>query len=306
MPFTRKILTSIAVAAAIFFVIALWANWKEMVAALASFRWWTLPICLLLAFGNYVVRFFKWHYYVRILRIPLDRTLSLKVFFSGLLMSVSPGKFGEVFKSFLVKESVGTPISRSAPIVLAERFTDFVALAIMSLLGLAILPKEYRFLLWIAFGIIALTLVLVAWRSAMFRLIDLMAHVPGFSSRTDKLHNAYQSVYSLIAPRPLMWATAISIGSWFFECLAFAGVRKSAAASSGNLYLCFRDDCRRHCNDRSGGNGTDRGSNGRLLVLPGSFERHGGLRDVSHSPLHSLVCRGRRHDYPVSQPRLVR
>lgn len=222
MPFTRKILTSIAVAAAIFFVIALWANWKEMVAALASFRWWILPICLSLAFGNYVVRFFKWHYYVRILRIPLDRTLSLKVFFSGLLMSVSPGKFGEVFKSFLVKESVGTPISRSAPIVLAERFTDFVALAIMSLLGLAILPKEYRFLLWIAFGIIALTLVLVAWRSAMFRLIDLMAHVPGFSSRTDKLHNAYQSVYSLIAPRPLMWATAISIGSWFFECLAFA------------------------------------------------------------------------------------
>ncbi|MFH1740227.1 MAG: lysylphosphatidylglycerol synthase transmembrane domain-containing protein [bacterium] len=222
MPFTKKILTSVVVAAAIFLIIALFAKWENILASLASFRWWTLPICLALAFGNYVVRFFKWDYYVRILDIPLPRSTSIKIFFSGLLMSVSPGKFGEVFKSFLVKGTVGTPISRSAPIVLAERFTDFVALALMSLMGLAILPASYRYLLWIAFGIIALTLVLVAWRSAALGLIALLGRIPGIAGRVDKLVHAYESVYILIAPKPLLWATAISVASWFCECLAFS------------------------------------------------------------------------------------
>ncbi len=222
MPFTKKILTSIAVAAAIFLIIGLWANWQAVLTTLASFRWWTLPICLVLAFGNYVVRFFKWDYYVRILEIPLSKRVSAKTFFSGLLMSATPGKFGEVFKSFLVKESVGTPISRSAPIVLAERFTDFIALALMSLLGLAILPDEYRYLLWIAFGVILSILILVAWRSAVLRLIGFLERLPWIGSRAEKLVHAYESTYVLIAPKPLVWATAISVASWFCECLAFS------------------------------------------------------------------------------------
>jgi uncharacterized protein (TIRG00374 family) len=221
MPFTKRILTSIALAAAIFLAMALWAKWEDVVHALASFQWWTLPICLVFAFSNYVVRFVKWDYYVRILHIPLPRHISRKIFFSGLLMSATPGKFGEIFKSFLVKETVGTPISRSAPIVLAERFTDFVALALMSLLGLAILPKSYRFLLWIAFGGILLILVLVAWRSAALRMVVVLGRIPGIAGRADKLVNAYESVYALIAPAPLIWATAISVASWFCECLAF-------------------------------------------------------------------------------------
>lgn len=221
MPFTKRILTSIALAAAIFLFFALWAKWRDVVTALAEFRWWILPICLALAFSNYVVRFIKWDYYVRILQIPLPRDISIKIFFSGLLMSVTPGKFGEVFKSFLVKETVGTPISRSAPIVLAERFTDFVALALMSLLGLTILPENYRFLLWIAFGGIALALLLVAWRSAALSVITLLGRIPWIAGRVDKLMHAYESVYALIAPGPLVWATAISVASWFCECLAF-------------------------------------------------------------------------------------
>ena len=222
MPFTRKILTSIAIAGAIFLIIALWANWEEVLSTLASFRWWTLPFCLLLAFSNYIVRFLKWHYYVRILEIALPKKMSAKIFFSGLLMSATPGKFGEVFKSFLIKECVGTPISRSAPIVLAERFTDFVALALMSLLGLAILPEKYRYLLWIAFGGILAILVVVAWRSAVLRLIAWLEKVPGIGPRAEKLVHAYESTYALIAPKPLLWATVISVASWFCECLAFS------------------------------------------------------------------------------------
>lgn len=54
---------------------------------------------------------------------------------SGLVMSVTPGKMGELLKSYLVKQVNGTSISKTAPIVFAERATDFLSLTIMALIG---------------------------------------------------------------------------------------------------------------------------------------------------------------------------
>lgn len=73
-------------------------------------------------------------------------------------MSVTPGKIGEVFKSYLLKEQIGTPISKSAPIVFAERITDFLSLVLLSLTGA--LMFGYGTNLIIGFGILFILTVL--------------------------------------------------------------------------------------------------------------------------------------------------
>ena len=50
-------------------------------------------------------------------------------------MSVTPAKLGEVLKSVLVKEITGEPISKTAPIILAERITDFLSLLLIAIVG---------------------------------------------------------------------------------------------------------------------------------------------------------------------------
>ena len=50
-------------------------------------------------------------------------------------MSVTPGKVGELFKSALLYELKRTPVSQSAPIVVAERITDLLALVILTAIG---------------------------------------------------------------------------------------------------------------------------------------------------------------------------
>ncbi|MCK7516981.1 MAG: flippase-like domain-containing protein [Ignavibacteriales bacterium] len=42
---------------------------------------------------------------------------------------------GELLKSYLVKQVNGTSISKTAPIVFAERATDFLSLTILALAG---------------------------------------------------------------------------------------------------------------------------------------------------------------------------
>ncbi len=220
MDFKKKILITICFAAAFYLAGCIWAGWEKIVSALSAFQWWLLPVCLLLAFANYLVRFTKWHYYLHLLDIPLERKQSFHVFLAGLVMSATPGKFGEVYKSYLVKSINGTPMSKSAPVVLAERFTDFVALLIMSLLGITLIPNGIL-VFSISIGIVAFILILATWKSAGEKTISYLEKMPLIGKSADKLRVAYESVYRLISPVPLVWATGISIASWFCECLAF-------------------------------------------------------------------------------------
>lgn len=220
MNFKKKLVVTIAISAALYLVWCIWTGWSGIVSAFSVFEWRILPLCLGLAFGNYVIRFFKWHYYLAILDIPLRRIVSFQVFLAGFVMAATPGKFGEVFKSYLLKEITGVPISRSAPIVLAERLTDFIAFLLIALLGVTLLPGG-----WIVFsisigGIVAI-LVLVSMKSAAEWCIAQLARIAAIRPHSDKIRTAYESAYRLIAPYPLFIATAISLGSWFLECVAF-------------------------------------------------------------------------------------
>lgn len=238
MDFKKKLYYTIAIAAMLYLAGCIWTGWHQILDAFSQFQWWLIPLCLVLAFANYVIRFFKWHYYLHLLKIPLPAGTSFKVFLAGLVMSATPGKFGEVFKSYLVKQMNDTPISRSAPIVLAERFTDFIAFVLMSLLGITLLPNGFM-VFGVSVAIILAILIVVSWKSLAEQLITFCHIIPVVGKHTEKIRMAYESVYTLISPRPLVLTTLISIVSWFFECLAFYLVLWGFQANVGLLPATF-------------------------------------------------------------------
>ena len=56
-------------------------------------------------------------------------------------MAISPGKLGEVLKAVLVRGLVGTHVSRTASVVMAERLTDVAGLVVLGALGVTALPR---------------------------------------------------------------------------------------------------------------------------------------------------------------------
>src|SRR5690606_40960118 len=89
-----------------------------------KFNWVFLPLILLLTLCNYFARFLKWQYYLKILDVKIKLIDSISIFFSGFVMSITPGKMGELLKSYLVKEVTNTPISKTAPIIRSEEHTS--------------------------------------------------------------------------------------------------------------------------------------------------------------------------------------
>ncbi len=186
--------------------------------AFYAFPWIWAPVVLALAFLNYVLRFMKWDYYLRVLGVQCSKSDSLVVFFSGLTMTISPGKVGELLKSYFLKKCAGVEISRSMPVVVAERLTDFLALLIISMSGIGFLATgNYKIL--ILAGVILLSFIfIIANRRLSLFFIGILEKLPVVGRFAGKLHTMYDSMATLLGLVPLLVATAWSVASWMCEC----------------------------------------------------------------------------------------
>ncbi|WP_069801403.1 lysylphosphatidylglycerol synthase transmembrane domain-containing protein [Thermogemmatispora onikobensis] len=213
------IVFSLVLAFIVLVAIGLYADFPRMLTALASFRWSFLPLILSLTLFNYCFRFVKWQYYLQRLQIRLPRLSSFLIFLSGLSMAITPGKVGELLKSYLLKRSTGEPISRTAPIIMAERLSDGLAMLLLAATGLIF----YRFgwevllsLLVVGLGII----LLIQHRALSLRVLAAGERLPLLARLAQPLRAFYESAYTLLRWRPLLLAIAIGFLSWSGECLA--------------------------------------------------------------------------------------
>jgi uncharacterized protein (TIRG00374 family) len=135
-------------------------------------------------------------------------------------MSVTPGKMGEVLKSFLLKEETGTPVSVSAPIILAERITDFLSIVILCLVGAVVFDYGREIVILTGVFFFLLTVVLSSKKLSL-KIIYLFEKIKFTSKHAEKLYTAYESTYNLIKLKPLLIVVGMSVVAWFFECMGF-------------------------------------------------------------------------------------
>lgn len=230
--YKRKILFSCIAGAIIFLAFSIYADFDKLIVAFSEFNWWYFPVILALSFINYVFRFFKWEYYRKILNIKLKTSTSFLIFLSAFVMSVTPGKMGEVLKSYLLKEENGTPVAKSAPIVLAERLTDFISIVFLCIVGAYVIDYGQTIIIIVGIMFIGFALMLSS-RKLSLGLISQLEKIKFLSKHIHKFYEAYESIYQLVKFKPLVIATIISVFSWFFECVGFYLVLYVFSATTG-------------------------------------------------------------------------
>jgi uncharacterized protein (TIRG00374 family) len=233
-----KIIISSLIGLAVVVVLGLVGDIRQVGQSFGTFDWATIPAILGFTLLNYVLRWLKWDYYLR--RMGMDRGVSHTdsglLFTSGMVMAVTPGKVGEVLKSYQLKQINGTPISASAPIVFAERITDGLAMLLLMGFGLTLYaPARPAFFVLLLLSVAGL--VAVQFRPLMERLIRLIARLPRGNTIAPKLMTAYLSSRALLSWRILLASTVISIVSWFGECVAFYFVLRGLGQPPSYLLL---------------------------------------------------------------------
>jgi uncharacterized protein (TIRG00374 family) len=194
---------------------------RELGDRLAGFGWWALVAGLALAFGNYVMRFFRWQMYLHRQQVSVPIGSSAIVFGAGLSLSITPAKLGELVKSYLLRELHDIPAPKTAPIVVAERLTDLIALIVLAIIGVAAYGVDPT-LVAVAGGFVVLGLVLLAWQRPTHALIDLVTKPERLRKLREPLHETLRGLGALSRPVPLTIATLIAIPAWGLECIGFA------------------------------------------------------------------------------------
>lgn len=201
--------------------LSLFADVRTLPQTLARFHWEWLPLILGLTLVNYGLRFVKWQYYLRLLDVQgVSVRDSLAIFLSGMTMAMTPGKVGELLKSYMLKQVAGVPISASAPIVAAERLTDGLAMVGLAAVGLIVYPFGWQALL--AFLVASVILVgIIQSRPLVHALLGLGERLPVVSRMSHQLYALYDSTYRLLRPGSLAVAVGLGLISWSGECVAF-------------------------------------------------------------------------------------
>ncbi len=203
----------VVIAALLFF-----ADYQAVTFRLIAIDLRLVPLILILAPLNYLLRYIKWNYYLKISGIRPDRKTNRYIFLSGLAMTITPGKVGELWKCYLLKKHLGSPISLTAPIIMAERVTDGLAIIILTCAGLFIYPYGLVVVGFVAGLLVCLILFfqcetlfnfITNWLSGFKPLDGAIAFSKGF----------YRSSRGLLSARHLPFAVGLGVISWSFEGL---------------------------------------------------------------------------------------
>ena len=211
-----KLLLLVFLAAAVFVGLAAYGDFRNVGQRIASFPISYLSAAIALAVLNFLLRFLRWSYYLKILKIDVPFKLSLLVFFSGLALSITPGKLGELVKAYFLNSRAGVRMALSIPAVLTERLTDVVAVVLLGLVGLALLPESTR---WILVGVLALTGLLLCLLVSKHN--EHLLRLPVLRRWRDEIQVSREGIRRLTTPKPLFVAISLGVLAWLCEGLAF-------------------------------------------------------------------------------------
>lgn len=230
----RRVLVTAVFAVIVFAVLSAASDVNALGQSLRAYEWRTFGVALALVTVNYGLRFWRWELYLRALDVRVPTLRSLLVFLSGFVMSVTPGKMGEVFKSVLLYEYRAIPIERTASIVIAERALDLVGLVAWVAIGST--AFEHGLVITIAGSTIVLAIILgCTVRPLADFVLDLLERFKPLAKLVPKLRETQEAIYVLMRPRLFVSGTTLAFLGWGLEGLATYEVLTGFASTHVSL-----------------------------------------------------------------------
>ncbi|HLE07141.1 MAG TPA: lysylphosphatidylglycerol synthase transmembrane domain-containing protein [archaeon] len=213
-------------------------DFSNITSSIFKLSFQTIIILLVLTSLNYVFRYLKWEYFLRVIGIKIPLKLSAAVFFSGLSMALTPAKIGEVLKSQLLKEKAGIPRRNTIMVIFSERLTDAIGLTVLSILSLSAFFLQLWSVAIIVFFIVII-LFIFSNEKMLSMLTSFATQMPFIGKYVKYFNESYVKSRALFAPRTIIVSSLISMISWFFECLALYILLNSLGVSLSLLAATF-------------------------------------------------------------------
>ena len=220
--FRRWLAWGIAVAALLYVAFSVWIGIDSVRDALVRFSWLYYVPAIVLTLLNYALRFWKWHYLIRRLDVPISAKDNAVIFGSGLAMVLSPGKVGELLKPYLLSERTGVPMTQTIPALVTERLTDGIAVLVLAAISVSTYAGDKAQYVFVPIALTAAGLAVLSSESLSYRILGPMTRLPGVLGKIgNTLSGMYAAMRVCVAPVPLILTVVVSIIAWGGECIGY-------------------------------------------------------------------------------------
>ena len=158
--------------------LVLWAGWREVFAAASAIGMFAIIAVLVTSLCNYLLRFVRWQYFLKVLGHAVPWRHNLQIYLSGLAFSATPGKIGELVRGVFLKY-YGVSYARTFVLFFWDRLSDLAGVLVLALAAGGLLASGYRGLLPGVLLVLILLWVLRPGGHAFSRgLLMLRNHLP--------------------------------------------------------------------------------------------------------------------------------
>lgn len=214
-----KLLVGIVLGVIVVAGFLLMADLRKVTIELKDMPGHYLFLAFLLTLASYFLRLLKWHTFSKWSGFGIGLKDNTVIFFIGLMMSITPGKAGELIKSYYMQKKANVPYSSSIPVIIYDRLTDL--LAMMALVGIGFLAYPFGIMPFIVLlGLIVLFFLLIQKSTFITGCIHWITKPKKLLRFRRPLKNFYQQTLFLMRFRYLCPAFAISFVAWLLECVS--------------------------------------------------------------------------------------
>tara|TARA_B110000014_G_scaffold263492_1_gene260432 strand:+ start:1533 stop:2465 length:933 start_codon:yes stop_codon:yes gene_type:complete len=209
----------VGVGATIFYAIFLFMSDFNLVSEkISNFNIIFLPIILFLVPLSWLATFFRWHLLLKNSDIQIPIKNSFGIYISGLGLSITPGQVGELVKSHLLKKQFKIPITKSAPIILIEKFYDLVGAMVASILGIWYFENGSYLIL---FGLFLLGIIFafISSRKLFNKLIKIVTKIKFFKNYEENFTHSYDVLNNSRRGKIGFISSVLSICYWIINGL---------------------------------------------------------------------------------------
>jgi glycosyltransferase 2 family protein len=215
----QKLFVGIILGIIVIACLLLLADLKKVVHTITTMPVHLLLLAFLFTFCSYMLRLWKWNTFAKWSNFSIGWKDNAAIFFIGLMMSITPGKAGELLKSYLMQKKANIPYAESLPIVIYDRLTDLLAMIALIGIGLLVYPFGIPSLI-VLVVLIILFFILIQRRAIVHRLIDWITKPSKLNRFRVTLGRFYNQTLLFMRFRYLSFAFMVSFFAWLLECFS--------------------------------------------------------------------------------------
>lgn len=218
MKFKKSIFLGIIAIIALYAIFLIMSDVQIIAEKINNFDYQYLLIILPLIPLSWIILFFRWHFLLKNSDMVAPYKTNFLIFVSGFALGITPGKVGELIKSQLLKDKFNFPRTKSAPIVIVEKFYDFFAIAIISFFGIWFFtPSVYVFLFLLS--IIIIFYLLTSSEKIFLKFIGMSKRIKFLKNFTEQLPESFTIIQNSTRKKIFPISLSLSIAFWITESI---------------------------------------------------------------------------------------